>query len=519
MQPRSLFATLTLLFSLLHPNFAQQPIVLRHGGAVPTVKFSPVNNSLIATAGDNNTIKLWDLRNDTVTTLRGHNHQVNAVTFSSNGQLLASGGDDFTFKLWNIPEQRHIATLEHITARHRSQVKDVAFSPDGQSVASAGYPDTKLWDVNNQTETASFQHNDWVLTITFSPSGQLLAAGDNEGTVKVWDIQKRQAIAQLEGDTTSVYSVQFSPDGQTLAGAGYDGKIKLWNVSNWEHLGTLENRSTVHTLNFSPEGKVLASTGHSIVTLWSVDSGKKVASLTGHTGWVLGTDFSPNGVTLVSGGDDGTIRLQNIETHLQTLQQPETVQLIYFLPRNRLPQTGINAKLETLIKDVQQFYANQMQNRGFGRKTFIFETNAVGKAVVHHVNGRFIDQYYYTDTTDKIMEEINEEFDTSQNIYLIAADVSSQIIEGENSCGGVGGGRWEISKGRTDQRNPGGWAIIPASGMCFSITVAAHELGHAFGLEHDFRSDTYLMSYGINPDQLSNCAAEWLDAHRYFNPI
>ena len=67
----------------------------------------------------------------------------------------------------------------------------------------------------------------------------------------------------------------------------------------------------------------------------------------------------------------------------------------------------------------------------------------------------------------------------------------------------------------------GGLSLIPASGECFigdfGLVSAAHELGHAFGLFHNFRSITYLMSYGINRMELSECAAEWLDVHHYFN--
>ena len=67
----------------------------------------------------------------------------------------------------------------------------------------------------------------------------------------------------------------------------------------------------------------------------------------------------------------------------------------------------------------------------------------------------------------------------------------------------------------------GGKALVPASGSCFvgdhGFETAAHELGHAFGLDHDFRDDVYMMSYGDDRDRLSYCAAEWLNAHRYFN--
>ena len=171
-----IFLTIIVLLSFARPSFAQQSMILRHGGSVRTVAFSPVNASLLASAGGNNTIKLWNLQNNTVTTFRGHTGQVNAVAFSPNGQLLASGGDDWTFKLWSVPQQQHIATFEHIpTGRGRSQVKGVTFAPDGQSLASAGYLGVKLWDIDNQVEIATFQHDNWTFTVAFSPNGQRLA--------------------------------------------------------------------------------------------------------------------------------------------------------------------------------------------------------------------------------------------------------------------------------------------------------------------------------------------------------
>ncbi len=70
------------------------------------------------------------------------------------------------------------------------------------------------------------------------------------------------------------------------------------------------------------------------------------------------------------------------------------VRLIYFLPKDRDPQPDINNKLDTLIKDTQMLFANQMEAHGFDRKTFLYETDASGKAVVHHVTGQFTDEYY-----------------------------------------------------------------------------------------------------------------------------
>ena len=183
-------------------------------------------------------MKLWDLQNDTVTTLGHHADIVNAIAFSPDGQLLVSGGDDYVFKLWDIPLKRHSATFEHVVNRTRSQVKAVAFSPDGELLATAGL-DVKLWDVHTRKEIATLKHGRWVWAVAFSPDGQLLATGDESGQVKVWDVQRQQIVVQFEGDSTSVYTVKFSPDGKILAGAGYEGEIKLWKVENWKRLGTL----------------------------------------------------------------------------------------------------------------------------------------------------------------------------------------------------------------------------------------------------------------------------------------
>ena len=180
--------------------------------------------------------------------------------------------------------------------------------------------------------------------------------------------------------------------------------------------------------------------------------------------------------------------------------EPYTVRLIYFLPNDRQPQPDIDTKMDTLIKEVQQFYADQMESHGFGRKTFRFETDATGKAVVHRMNGKF-NSAHYQNYSRTVWPEIWEQFNRSRTIYLCALEITGSI---DNRWAGIGGGSSLIG------------AALISSG--FNGRVIAHELGHTFGLQHDFRNDAYIMGYGgINRGRLSECAAEWLDVHRYFN--
>ena len=183
------------------------------------------------------------------------------------------------------------------------------------------------------------------------------------------------------------------------------------------------------------------------------------------------------------------------------------VRLVYLIPNDRKPQSNIDAKLDKLIKETQQFYADEMERHGHSRKSFRFEADENGNAIVHHVNGRFDDAYYQIRPTGKIDAELRDQFDDYYNgVYLIIVEISSDTFDDGAACGYGGYSGF------------GGRAYIPRIGNCFEdFTHAAHELGHAFGLQHDFRNSTYIMSYGWIRNELSDCAALYLHVHPYFN--
>ena len=183
--------------------------------------------------------------------------------------------------------------------------------------------------------------------------------------------------------------------------------------------------------------------------------------------------------------------------------EPRTVRMIYFLPNDRPFRQEVVDSIKVTIRQIQTFFAEQMQAHGYGNKTFRFEIDSEGEPVVHRVDGQHLDEHYFDDTTGTVLGEIEQKYDLWENIYFIVIDNSTDIIS--RTAGGTGG-----SRGKN-----GGFGLFPSG---FHWKTAAHELGHAFDMRHDFRDGAYIMSYAPGNDGLSTCHAEFLAVHPYLNP-
>ena len=183
--------------------------------------------------------------------------------------------------------------------------------------------------------------------------------------------------------------------------------------------------------------------------------------------------------------------------------EPRTVRMIYFLPNDRSYNADIVQQMKDDMLYTRDFYAEQMEVYGYGKLTFRIETDAQGEPIVHRMDGDRPDSYYF-DNTRPMFDEIEREFDLYANIYFILIDNGRSVLD-RGRVGGVGGRRGK----------EGGFVLLPT---LFSWDLVAHELGHAFGLLHDFRDAAYIMSYGPFSDQIAACTAESLSVHPYFNP-
>ena len=182
--------------------------------------------------------------------------------------------------------------------------------------------------------------------------------------------------------------------------------------------------------------------------------------------------------------------------------EPRTVRMIYFRPNDRPYRQEAVDSMKVAIRRVQTFYGEQMEAHGYGNRTFRIETDAQGEPLVHRVDGQYPDSHYDHDrysTYGGHWQDIDQKFDTqANNVYVVVTDYSKEFVP--HGGGGRSGGFAAMNTNTDDY-----WHLM------------AHELGHAFGLSHDFRDRHFIMAYGALRNSLSACTAEFLAVHPYFN--
>jgi WD40 repeat protein len=271
--------------------------------------FSP-DGRLMATAGGERSIGLWDVEGDGTTPLRrleGHNDQIHAVAFDAGGEHLASAGGDGSVRLWSA------ATGEclHVLRGHEGAVLAVAFHPSRDWLISGGADGTlRIWEAASGRPVGLRRgHSDQVRALAIHPDGARLASGGDG--IRLWSLEEDEPPVELGGHGAHVLSLQFDPSGRILASSGTDCSIRLWDAVDGRLLRMLSGSGNwTRSLCWSPDGRTLLSgCSDYAVRLWETESGQLLRTWAGWSNWMWQAGFSGDGRRIVSAGGDRMVRL------------------------------------------------------------------------------------------------------------------------------------------------------------------------------------------------------------------
>lgn len=170
-------------------------------------------------------------------------------------------------------------------------ITSMALSPDGKQFALGGAKLT-LWNTNESKPIVNLiegiqgkEIERPIRCVAFSPNGELLAAGDQKGTLRIWRVADQSLTATMKAHDGHMRALAFSPNSQTIATTSYSGEVLLWNAADGKKIkGVKVDKQELVQLAFLSDAQ-LATAGRE-TNIWNIESGKKEQTLT--SGQVIG---------------------------------------------------------------------------------------------------------------------------------------------------------------------------------------------------------------------------------------
>jgi WD40 repeat protein len=303
-----------------------------------------ISGRVMALALTDNTVRVMDaVTGGDLSVLRGHEKPVERAVFSRDGERLLTLGGDYRTVIWDVS-----TGAEQVVLQHEGGLSSAEISSDGTRVLTTAMGSTgrqgdyrrmaNLWDSRSGRKLATFREAGSAISLAmFSPDGSRILTGGENGIARLWAAADGRELVVLPQHENFVSEAAFTGDGQRLVTVAYDRVALLLDAGSGREIARLQQALGVRHIRLARNGSraLTLPSGAEPLRVWDVASGKQIALLTGHDGFVLDGQLSPDGKLAVTFSEiDGTARLWDIDMghQLGVLRRGDRVNYAAFSP-------------------------------------------------------------------------------------------------------------------------------------------------------------------------------------------
>ncbi len=257
----------------------------------------------------------------------------------------AENPTDVVVRTYAVINTENAATVHEQKRVGRGRIVAIAYAPDGETLALGSAIGIYLYDLNTFHLQQFLPTPTWVWCLTYNRTGTWLAAGMDNGKIRLWQLDEPEKPCDINAHQSAVQTLAFSSDGHLIASGARDGVVRLWQMRDHTLLRTFAyDKGPIRALAFSPDGSNLAlAFGHRHIHIRRVQDGALIHTLHGHRQAVRTLTYTSDGRLLASGAEDGHINLwkPGEESPAKTLKDfMGIVTQISFSPDNRTLASG-----------------------------------------------------------------------------------------------------------------------------------------------------------------------------------
>ena len=237
-----------------------------------------------------------------------------AVAWSPDGQAVACGASDGVIRIFDASQRTQRFQLSCPVGPARA----VAWSLTGDRIAAVCQDGTlSVWDLNGQpvySHEAKINSPQF-FAVAFHPDGTLLASASADQAVRIRSSADGALLHSIElREFLSIPGLSFNSKGDRMAVAGLSpASVVVFDTAAWKEIHRFTPPAWLYAAVWSPDDALLATASEDIVKVWDAGTGAELRSFRAHSGYVLSVDWSPDSRQVVSGGQDGLVKVWDLD--------------------------------------------------------------------------------------------------------------------------------------------------------------------------------------------------------------